>query len=51
VEDKCIILSETNSDLNEELSFLRGRLECLEASLNQAEEKKNGNCKRYLHSI
>ncbi|XP_068335477.1 WPP domain-interacting tail-anchored protein 1-like [Pyrus communis] len=37
-EDKCIILSESNADLNEEISFLRGRLECLEASLHQAEE-------------
>lgn len=45
VEDKCIILSETNSDLNEELSFLRGRLKCLEASLNQAEEKKMATAK------
>ncbi|XVF20888.1 hypothetical protein REPUB_Repub12eG0042300 [Reevesia pubescens] len=39
-EDKCIILSETNAELSEELSFLRGRLGCLEASLNQAEEMK-----------
>ncbi|XP_050103219.1 WPP domain-interacting tail-anchored protein 1-like [Malus sylvestris] len=37
-EDKRIILSESNADLNEEISFLRGRLECLEASLHQAEE-------------
>ncbi|OMO75782.1 hypothetical protein COLO4_25875 [Corchorus olitorius] len=39
-EDKCIILSENNAELSEELSFLRGRLECLEAALNQAEEMK-----------
>lgn len=39
-EDKCIILSESNAELNEEIVFLRSRLECLEASLNQAEEKK-----------
>ncbi|MBA0729565.1 hypothetical protein Golax_020589 [Gossypium laxum] len=39
-EDKCIILSETNAELSEELRFLRGRLGCLEASLNQAEEMK-----------
>ncbi|KAM1076321.1 hypothetical protein EV1_023569 [Malus domestica] len=39
-EDKCIILSESNADLNEEISFLRGRLEFLEASLHQAEEVK-----------
>ncbi|WCJ25482.1 WPP domain-interacting protein 1 [Euphorbia peplus] len=40
VEDKCIMLSESNAELNEELSFLRGRLEGMEASLNQAEETK-----------
>ncbi|XVE78610.1 hypothetical protein DITRI_Ditri13aG0160000 [Diplodiscus trichospermus] len=39
-EDKCIMLSENNAELSEELSFLRGRLGCLEASLNQAEEMK-----------
>ncbi|GMI73432.1 WPP domain-interacting protein 1 [Hibiscus trionum] len=39
-EDKCIILSETNAELSEELRFLRSRLGCLEASLNQAEEMK-----------
>ncbi|KAJ9173125.1 hypothetical protein P3X46_016291 [Hevea brasiliensis] len=39
-EDKCIVLSESNAELNEELGFLRGRLECLEISLNQAEETK-----------
>ncbi|XP_038699392.1 WPP domain-interacting tail-anchored protein 1-like [Tripterygium wilfordii] len=44
-EDKCIILSETNADLNEELSFLRSRLECLEASLNHAEETKMATAK------
>ncbi|KAJ6364767.1 hypothetical protein OIU76_029688 [Salix suchowensis] len=44
-EDKCIILSETNADLNEELSFLRGRLKYLEASLNQAEETKMATAK------
>lgn len=40
-EDKCVVLSESNAELNEELRFLRGRLECLEISLNQAEEAKN----------
>ncbi|XP_022727511.1 WPP domain-interacting tail-anchored protein 1-like isoform X2 [Durio zibethinus] len=39
-EDKCIILSENNAELSEELSFLRGRLGCLEASLNRAQEMK-----------
>ncbi|KAJ4826859.1 hypothetical protein Tsubulata_039602 [Turnera subulata] len=44
-EDKCIILSESNAELNEELVFLRSRLECLEASLNQAEETKMATVK------
>ncbi|KAF8407909.1 hypothetical protein HHK36_007047 [Tetracentron sinense] len=39
-EEKCVILSETNLELNEELSFLRARMECLEASLNQADDAK-----------
>ncbi|CAL1392301.1 unnamed protein product [Linum trigynum] len=39
-EDKCIILSESNAELNEELGFLRGRLERLEAYLNRCEETK-----------
>ncbi|KAK8631179.1 hypothetical protein V6N13_079940 [Hibiscus sabdariffa] len=39
-EDKCIVLSETNAELSEELRFLRSRLGCLEASVNQAEEMK-----------
>ncbi|XVF71360.1 hypothetical protein PTKIN_Ptkin12aG0030900 [Pterospermum kingtungense] len=39
-EDKLIILSETNVELSEEFRFLRDRLSCLEASLNQAEEMK-----------
>ena len=39
-EHRCIRLSETNAELSEELGFLRGRLGCLEASLNQAEEMK-----------
>ncbi|PNX55040.1 WPP domain-interacting tail-anchored protein, partial [Trifolium pratense] len=39
-EDKCIILSESNADLNEEVNFLRSKLECLERSLHQAEEAK-----------
>lgn len=39
-EEKLIILSESNAELNDELSFLRGRLKCLEASLQQSEETK-----------
>uniref|UniRef100_A0A5B7AGG7 Putative WPP domain-interacting tail-anchored protein 1 n=1 Tax=Davidia involucrata TaxID=16924 RepID=A0A5B7AGG7_DAVIN len=44
-EDKCIILSESNSDLNGELHFLRIRMKCLEASLHQAEETKMATAK------
>ncbi|XVF81845.1 hypothetical protein PTKIN_Ptkin15bG0188400 [Pterospermum kingtungense] len=39
-EDKCIILSENNAELSEEVGFLRSRVCCLEASLNQAQEMK-----------
>ncbi|KAG8662428.1 WPP domain-interacting tail-anchored protein 1 isoform X1 [Manihot esculenta] len=39
-EDKCILLSDSNAELNEELSFLRGRLACLEISMSRAEERK-----------
>lgn len=44
-EEKCIKLSESNEELNEELNFLRGRLECLEASLYQAKEMKKATAK------
>ncbi|KAK7266656.1 hypothetical protein RIF29_19306 [Crotalaria pallida] len=44
-EDNCIILSESNAELNEELSFLRGRLECLEGSLHREEEAKMATAK------
>ncbi|KAJ0960726.1 hypothetical protein J5N97_001375 [Dioscorea zingiberensis] len=39
-ESKCSLLSETNVELNDELSFLRGRLDCLEMALHQADEAK-----------
>lgn len=39
-ESKCNLLSETNLELNEELGFLRSRLDCMEGSLNQAEDAK-----------
>lgn len=44
-EDNCIILSESNAELNEELGFLRSRLECLEGSLNREEEVKKETAK------
>ncbi|PRQ53245.1 hypothetical protein RchiOBHm_Chr2g0164391 [Rosa chinensis] len=40
VEDKCVLISESNAALNEELSFLTGRLKRVEAALHQAEEAK-----------
>ncbi|KAJ8775175.1 hypothetical protein K2173_020179 [Erythroxylum novogranatense] len=39
-EAKCLSLSESNAKLSEKLGFFRGRLECIEASFSQAEEKK-----------
>lgn len=44
-EEKCIILSEANSDLNEELNFVRSRMEYLEATLHQNEETKKATAK------
>ncbi|KAM5581091.1 WPP domain-interacting tail-anchored protein 1 [Rosa sericea] len=40
VEDKCVLISESNAALNEEISFLTGRLKRMEAALHQAEEAK-----------
>ncbi|XP_071706721.1 WPP domain-interacting tail-anchored protein 1-like [Rutidosis leptorrhynchoides] len=45
VEDKCVLLSESNADLKKELSFVRGRVICLETSLHQMEEAKNASAK------
>lgn len=39
-EEKCVLLSESNLDLSNELSFLRGRIEFLETSLDQANSTK-----------
>ncbi|KAM0942605.1 putative WPP domain-interacting tail-anchored protein [Dioscorea sansibarensis] len=39
-ESKCSLLTETNAELTDELNFIRGRLECLETSLHQADEAK-----------
>lgn len=44
-EDKCIELSECNSDLNEKLHFLEGKMDCLKVSLHQAEESKKATAK------
>ncbi|GAA0163956.1 hypothetical protein LIER_19702 [Lithospermum erythrorhizon] len=45
VEEKCIDLSETNSDLREELNFLRGRIDGLEASLHEVEKQRKATTK------
>ncbi|KAL8533536.1 hypothetical protein ACS0TY_009802 [Phlomoides rotata] len=39
-EEQCVVLSETNSDLNKELDFLRSRMELMESSLDQATLQK-----------
>lgn len=44
-EEQCIILSETNFELNKELDFLRTRVECLETSLNEANVEKIASAK------
>lgn len=44
-ESKCSLLTETNLELNEELCFLRSRIEILENSLRQAEHAKVSSAK------
>ncbi|KAH6774634.1 hypothetical protein C2S51_013038 [Perilla frutescens var. frutescens] len=44
-EDKCIILSESNAELIEEINFLRRRMERFETSLHQADEAKKETAK------
>lgn len=44
-EDKCIILSESNAELRDELSFLKSRVENLEESLRKTEETKKATAK------
>ncbi|KAK8952871.1 WPP domain-interacting tail-anchored protein 1 [Platanthera guangdongensis] len=39
-EAKCTLLTDTNLELNEELSFLRGKLKNLDASLHHADMEK-----------
>lgn len=45
MEDKCILLSESNEGLNKELSFVKGRVNFLEASLHKTEETKKATAK------
>ncbi|OIT26381.1 PREDICTED: WPP domain-interacting tail-anchored protein 2 [Nicotiana attenuata] len=44
-EEQCIMLSETNLELNKEVEFLRSRVEGLENSLNQATVEKIASAK------
>lgn len=44
-ESKCTLLTETNLELNEELGFLRGKLEYMETSVHQAEGAKIATAK------
>ncbi|KAG6486856.1 hypothetical protein ZIOFF_055437 [Zingiber officinale] len=44
-ESKCTLLTETNLELNEELGFLRGKLEYMETSMHQAEGAKVATAK------
>ncbi|OQU86053.1 hypothetical protein SORBI_3003G004600 [Sorghum bicolor] len=44
-ESKCSLLTDTNLELGEELSFLRGRVESLENSLHEANQLKVSSAK------
>ncbi|KAA8532832.1 hypothetical protein F0562_033051 [Nyssa sinensis] len=39
-EEQCVTLTESNLELDKELRFLRARMECLETSLQQANDEK-----------
>ncbi|CAA0820313.1 WPP domain-interacting tail-anchored protein 1 [Striga hermonthica] len=45
VEEKCIVLSESNSELGEEINYLRRKVEQLEISLHEADEAKEKTAK------
>ncbi|KAK2976380.1 hypothetical protein RJ640_008090 [Escallonia rubra] len=44
-EEQCIVLSESNLELNKEIDFLRERVESLETSLNQANVEQLASAK------
>ncbi|KAL1538828.1 WPP domain-interacting tail-anchored protein 1 isoform X2 [Salvia divinorum] len=44
-EDKCILLSESNAELTDDINFLTSRVEHLETSLQHANEAKNETAK------
>ncbi|KAL8211017.1 hypothetical protein R6Q57_005454 [Mikania cordata] len=45
MEDRCILLSESNADLMKELKFVKGKVQSLEKSLHQMEETKKASAK------
>lgn len=44
-EEQCILSTETNTDLKRELDFLRGKIECLETSLEESRVEKIASAK------
>lgn len=44
-EENCILLTESYAEVNEELRLVRGRLDFLETSLQQAESRKKASAK------
>ncbi|KAL0380678.1 UNVERIFIED_CONTAM: WPP domain-interacting tail-anchored protein 2, partial [Sesamum angustifolium] len=44
-EERCVVLSETNSELKKELDFLRSRMKFMETSLDQATLEKRSSAK------
>lgn len=45
MEEQCIVLSETNADLSDELDLLRSRMESLKTSLDQVNDLKVSSAK------
>lgn len=48
VEEQCIVLSESNMELNKEISFLRSRVNALEMCLDEANESKAAKAKEII---
>jgi predicted nucleic acid-binding Zn-ribbon protein len=48
VEEQCIVLSESNMELNKEISFLRSRVNALEMCLHEANESKAAKAKEII---
>ncbi|KAL8240674.1 hypothetical protein R6Q59_014029 [Mikania micrantha] len=45
MEERCILLSESNADLMKELKFVKGKVQSLDKSLHQMEETKKASAK------